>query len=285
VAVEPAPLEVRLPEPPPPRPATEPPAEITIVSAAPARAEAPLLAALRCLQEKRSPDEVLALLEPYDPADREVLRDLLRLAVRLGDRDAGRSTPAEMTVAVDQLESLTRSLRPRAALVLEKLCFCRPRSVDNFGVYEPLEDGHAFRAAAPGRPGERVQVYAEVRNFTSRPVGDHFETILKGTLEIHEKSISFPRNEEAKANVVVPSRPVVIFDLAPCTDRSRSPRQDFFVNLHFDVPARLLPGAYTLCVQVKDVTPSADSGKRPARVARRSLDFRVVGDDPPGGDH
>jgi hypothetical protein len=108
-------------------------------------------------------------------------------------------------------------------------------------------------------------VYAEVRNFTSRPVGDHFETVLKGQLAIHDG-----RHEA----------PLITFALEPCIDRSRTPRQDFFVNFHFHTPNKLPPGSYTLWVQVEDMTPAPDGTRRPPRVARRSLDFQVVGDRP-----
>jgi hypothetical protein len=219
------------------------------------------VAALRSLLEKHPSDEVVALLESYDAGEREVLTDVLRLAVRLGDRDLARATPQDVAVILTRLESLERALRPRAPLALEKLCFCR--SIDNFGIFTPLEDGHDFRAAGPNQPGERVQVYAEVRHFTSRPVGDAFETVLKGTLEIRDST---------------GSRPPITYDLEPVTDRSRTPRRDFFVNFHFDVPPRLLPGSYTLWVQVKDITPASDGSAKAPRVARRSLDFRVVGD-------
>jgi hypothetical protein len=269
---EPVVVQPRLREPlpsPPPMPPPQPAPEI-VLSSAPQRADAPPVAALRCLLEKRSPEEALALLDACDPADREVLCDLLQLAARLGDPEAPRASPADMAGIVEQMETLARCLRPRAALVLDKLCFCRPRSIDTFGVYEPLEDGHAFRAAGPGRPGEHVQVYAEVRNFTSRPVGDHFETVLKGKVEIDEAKL--PRDDGRSRHKAVE------FSLQPCIDKSRTPRQDFFVNLHFDVPPKLPPGSYTLWVEVADVTPTPDGKPRPSRVARRSLDFRVAAD-------
>jgi hypothetical protein len=221
------------------------------------------------LLDKRPAEEVLAALDGYDPAEREMVREVLRVAVRLGEPN--HAAPERAAVTVEEIEGLLRALRPRAALVLDKLCFCRSRSVDNFGVYEPLEDGHVFRAAAPGRPGERVQVYAEVRNFTSRPVADHFETVLKGQLTITGK-LEDRGGRDDKA--------VVTINLEPCIDRSRTPRQDFFINFHFHTPNKLPPGSYTLWVQVEDVTPTADGAKRPPRVTRRSLDFRVAGDTP-----
>jgi hypothetical protein len=260
----PAPAEEKPPDPPRPPPAPEPSrGEVTLASAA-ARPDPPLVGALRCLLEKHPPEEALAFLDGYDVADREQLWGLLQLVARRGE--LRRATPQEVARALDQLEALAREMRPRAALVLEKLCFCRPFSVDNFGLYEPLEEGHPFRAAAPGYPGERVQVYAEVRNLAGRPVGDHVETVLKGKLEIRAGGSGPPIKE---------------IDLG-CLDRSRSPRRDFFVNFHFDTP-RLPPGSYTLWVEVKDVTPAPDGSARPPRVARRSLDFQVVGDGPPPG--
>jgi hypothetical protein len=269
----PEPARVREAPPPPPA-VVVPAAEITVAPAPPARTDAAPVAALRCLMEKHSAEEALALLEPYDPADREVLRDLLKVAARLGDRDLPRPSAAEMAGVVEQVETLTRALRPRAALVLEQLHFCRPRSIDTFGVYEPLEDGHAFRTGGQGRPGEHVQVYAEIRNFTSRPVGDHFETVLQGKLKID--GVNLKGDDGQRTHTAVQ------FKLNPCTDLSRTPRQDFFVNLHFDVPPSLPPGSYTLWVEVTDVTPTPESGRRPARVARRSLDFRVTADGTAG---
>jgi hypothetical protein len=246
---------------PPPSPPREPPAEIKLVATTPSRPDAPLVAALRSIVEKHPSDDAIACLEGYDACDRELLHDVLRLAVRLGDRDLGRATPKEVAAMLTRLESLERALRPRAALAMDKLCFCS--DIDNFGIFTPLDDGHPFRAAGPNQPGERVQVYAEVGNFSSRPVGDVFETVLKGTLEIRDNA---------------GGRPPITIELEPRTDRSRTPRRDMFVNVHFEVPPRLPPGLYTLWVEVKDITPATDGSARPPRVARRSLDFRVVGD-------
>ncbi len=261
-AAEPA----RLPETPAPiKPAPlpePPPAEIRPVSTTPARAEAPVVLALRSLLDKRPPDEALAPLERYAPSERELLGDMLWLAAHVGERDLARATPRQVAATLERLEALESALRPRAALVLDKLCFCN--AIDNFGSYTPLEDGHTFHAAGPGMPGERVKVYAEVRNLTSRPAGDHFETVLEGTLEIYDGRNPHPYTYDGKNFT--------------CTSVSRSPRRDFFVNFHFDVPPALRPGSYTLWVQVKDITPNPDGSPRPPRTARRSLDFRVVGE-------
>jgi hypothetical protein len=271
VAAEPP--RPREPPPDPPQPPPQPAAEITL-TAVPVRTDPPTVEALRCLMDKRSPEEALSRLDSCDPADREVLRELLLVTARLGDRDAPRPSPAEMAQLVEQMERLARALRPRAALVLDKLCFCRPRSIDTFGVFEPRKDDRPFRAGGPGTPGEHVQVYAEVRNFTSRPAGDHFETVLQGKLMIDGGQW---QGDDSRSR-----HKAVEFTLSPCTDKSRTPRQDFFVNLHFDVPPGLPPGFYTLWVEVADVTPAPDGSRCPPRVARRSLDFRVAADAPAG---
>jgi hypothetical protein len=222
-----------------------------------------VVVALRSLLDKRPAEEALAPLERYDPAERELLGDMLWLAAHLGERDLARATPRQVAAAIERLEAVEEALRSRAALVLDKLSFCS--AIDNFGAFTPLEDGHTFHAAAPGCPGERVKVYAEVRNLTSWPVGDHFETVLKGTLEIYDGRHRQPVHTYDGKNFT-------------CTSPSRTPRRDFFVNFHFDVPPQLPPGSYTLWVQVTDITPNPDGSPRPPRAARRSLDFRVVGD-------
>jgi hypothetical protein len=230
------------------------------------------LVALRGLLDKRPPDEVLEALGGYDSAERPLLRDVLRVAARLSDQDLANASPQEVAAALDDVEALLRELRPRAALVFGRLCFCRAGSVANFGAFEPLQDGHVFTAPAPGHRGEPVQVYAELRNFTSRPVGDQFETVLKGTLTIDGKPLLDGRGGSAIVTHLIP----------PATGRSRTPRHDLFVNIHFDTP-KLPPGFYTLWVEVEDVTPRPEGSRVTCRVARRSLDFTIVGDTPPVG--
>jgi hypothetical protein len=222
-----------------------------------ARPEAPLVAALRCALQK-SPNEAATWLERYEPAQRDRLLALLRLIVGLSEGDLDRLSPQDLAGMLDQLGELLQALRQRAPLTLDKVCFCR--KISGFGRYDSLPVGHVFQAGLSGQPGERVQVYAEVRNFRSRQTNGQFETVLGSVLELH--------NERGAC--------VVQFNLGSCTDRSQTPRQDYFLNFQAHVPAKLPPGLYTLWVIVKDVTPSAEGAPAQARVARRSLDFRVV---------
>jgi hypothetical protein len=250
-------LDVKAPEPPPP-----PPAEVTPAAAtapvpppppAPQPPEAPLVAALRCVLEKH-PAEALPLLQRYDKADQDLLLALLPLAARIGEGELERISPEEMAAILDQLHALTLALRPRAALTLEKLCFCR--QINNFGQYEPLPPDHPFRAGGGDRLGERVQVYVEVKNVTCRPCGPVYETALSSELAIFN----------AQKERVWMWRPTGV-------ERSHSPRQDYFINFQFTMP-RLPQGLYTLRVTVRD--EAAPPGGRTPRTASGSLDFQVA---------
>jgi hypothetical protein len=247
-------LDVKAPEPPPP------PAELkpAAVSLAPAPApqpppEAPLVAALRCVLEKH-PAEALPLLQGYNKADQDLLLRLLPLAARVSEGGLDRIGPEEMAAILDQLHALTLALRPRAALTLDKMCFCR--KIDNFGQYEPLPEGHVFQAGGGDRLGEWVQVYVEVKNFTSRPCGPVYETALASELAIFN----------AQKERVWFSRPAAV-------ERSLSPRQDYFVNFQFAMP-RLPQGLYTLRITVFD--KAAPPGGSTPRTASCSLDFQVA---------
>src|SRR5262249_49645242 len=153
-------------------------------------------------------------------------------------------------------QGLALPLHARAPLHIDKMCFCR--KIKRYGDYEPLpEDQAVFQGGSEGRGGELVQVYAEIRNFTSALHEPIFVTRLASSMEICPYgsktpvwTYNFP-NEEP--------------------DTSRSPRQDYFINYRFTVPANLAPGHYTLWVQVQDVL-----GQPPRPPARKSLDFSVI---------
>jgi hypothetical protein len=227
---------------------------------APVKEESPLVAALRCALEKH-PKKAQALLQQYDPSDRALLLALLSLTAGLGEGELPKLPAAEVERTLDQLHSLTLHLRQRARLSLGTVCFCR--KIENFGQFIPMPGHYEYQAGEDGRAGERVQVYAEVRNFRSVLRNGQYETCLLCSLSVHDEN-----GVEKITN-----------NLAPCIDRSQSPRQDYFLNFQFNVFPKLPPGLYTLWVTVKDVTPAGPGQPIGPRVARRSLDFRVC---PPG---
>lgn len=216
--------------------------------------EVPLVAALRCAMQKH-PAEAQQLLSRYEKTDRELILALLRLAAGIDRKEMERLSPEELARTLEQLRVLTEQLRCHAALSLDRVCFCK--RIDGFGQYDPLPDYPEFASGRDGLPGERVQVYVEVRNFSSLAQQERYETRLSSSLEILDEK----------------GRPVASMVPETSVDVSQTPRQDYFLNFQFHVPAGLMPGTYTLRVTVRDVTPQEP--KKAPRLARRSLDFRI----------
>jgi hypothetical protein len=103
------------------------------------------------------------------------------------------------------------------------------------------------------QPGEWVEIYAEVRNFTTELHGPCYLTRMTSTLEIRDfnDQVVWQKVPEAGSE-----------------DRSLSPRHDYYNKYVFQVPRGLAPGPYTLWIRVTDLPTG--------RSARRSLDFRVT---------
>ena len=240
---------VKINEPPP-----LPPPEPTAVKVDKAPPEPRLVTALRDLLENRSAT-ALEDLQTFDGASRELLLTLLPLAARISDGGLDRATPQETAVLVEQLRQVEAVLRPRAALTLDRVGLCR--KINGFGDSEPWPEDHVFQAEGDDHRGDRMQVYVEVRNFTSRPREAAYDTSLAGVVEIRD----------FKQGIV--SR----IDFPACVDHSQTARQDYFINFQFHLP-RLPEGRYTLHVLVKDVLAPV-AGDAAPRSASRSLDFSV----------
>ena len=239
------------PDSPPPPPDPPPPVEPPVQHVEKPPPDPQLVAALRCLLEKRSAD-ALELLQNYDGVSRELLLTLLPLAARVGDGGLEHATPQETAALLDQLRQLETVLRPRAALALDKVCFCR--KINGFGDCEPWPENHVFQAGATDGRGERIQVYVEVRNFTSRLRGPTYETALAGEVEIRDFT----------------NKTVSRIDFPTCVDRSQTPREDYFINFQFHLPTPMPEGRYTLRVLVKDVLDPATGDAAPRAPAVRS---------------
>lgn len=207
--------------------------------------EPPLLAALRCYLDGR-PAEAVVLLERYDKANLEILLTVLPLSSQLTRKSLAKANPQEIAAVLAQLQSLMVPLRTRAPLVIEKLCFCR--HIRRFGDYEPLPAEHPFR------PGEHVELYVELQNFTSELRGGQYVTRLASTVEIHDFQGRCVWRQEFKDR----EEP----------DTSRTPRHDFFASCLFALPVELRPASYTLWITVTD--------EPTGRAMSKSLDFRVT---------
>ena len=217
----------------------------------------PAVAALRAYLDPSS-EAARKFFARLGDTDRTVLDALAPVVASAGTGDLDHATPAAIDQILRQVELLEDKLRERGSLTLSKVCFTR--NLDGFGVYEPLAppDGcPVFQGGLDGRPGERVQVYVEVRGFASRKAGACWKSALASTLEIRAISLV---DDPASAPAVVLRRPAR-------PDLSLSPRQDYFLNIQFHIPPRLPPGRYQLRVEVRDDLT--------ARVRDRVLEFRV----------
>ena len=208
-----------------------------------------LVSAFACFRENRL-EEAREKLKVFDPAAREMLALVLPLAISTADLKT-----ADYPALLDRFENAISTMRARLPLSLEKVCFCR--SIDRFGVYDPLPGDHVFQAGGEGRPGELVRLYVEVENFRSLRGEAGYETALGCTMVLRK----------GKELVWRQDRPVE-------SERSRSPRRDCYLGCYFYVPPRLPVGDYTLTVQVTDLTGTKGE-QAVRRSASRSLDFRV----------
>jgi hypothetical protein len=251
--------DLRIQEDAPPAPPTDPPAPRPDIPPPPARPDAPSVKALRALLERHPEEEVREPLKQHDPATRELMRGLLGSVAYL-EQSGGiaRISPEQLATLLDRVHALTVPLRPRAQLILDRMCFCK--SIESFGKYRMCSlNPPTFQ------PGEEARVYLQVRNFASKPAGSCYKTVLKGQLEIYDETHR--------------DRPSFQVNIAPQEDPSQTPRQDFFVHIRFHVPLNCPPGSYTLWVTVEDWTDAPPGAKAvaPSRKDRKSLDFRVGG--------
>jgi hypothetical protein len=224
----------------------------------PNRPEEPVIAAMRCLLENR-PAEALLLLGRYDQPNQDILIEVLPWLVRLAKGGSLEEASAkELTNLQEQVDALAQALRSRSTLGIDKMCFCR--RVKGFGEYEPLPAGYVFRAGSDDTGGERMQIYVEVRNFSSRLVGSLHETRLASKVEIRDANGAVEWRKD------IPAEP----------DRSLSPRHDYYFICYLPVPPDLPPGRHSLVVEVRDLTGQANKSVPPHRIARQELSFDVA---------
>ncbi|MFQ3592986.1 MAG: hypothetical protein SNJ82_07315 [Gemmataceae bacterium] len=235
---------------PAPQPVSTPP---IIAPAVPTDTEEklpPLLAALRAVMNKH-PEQAARELQNVEASRRERLVALLRLAVDVEEQALDRLSPSDVDAMLEHLQSLCQQLRPRAPLKILSACLCQ--SIQGFGQYERLAADHVFVVGKPGSSSGRVQLYVEVGNFGSKPLGDgRYETSLATRLEI----------EDANGKLVH------TWDLGVCVDQSQSPRKDYYLNVQFPLPANLPAGDYSLRVIVQDITAG------PPREARTTIPLK-----------
>jgi hypothetical protein len=143
-----------------------------------------------------------------------------------------RAANALRQTKVAPLLDLSEKVRAEIPLSLPTLTLCR--SVERFGVYDPIEP--ARFTAGRATP---VVVYCEVDHFRSNPA-EHGGWETKLTYE----AVLYSDAEAAVA--VINKKPTQI------VDRCRNRRRDFFLADRMTIPANLPVGRYVLKVTVID---------------------------------
>ena len=240
-----------------------PPAEPQPLRQAPAvpltRPDPPSVQVLRALLDHLSDDEINERLKPFDPATRPAVLQLLTSVAQFEEGGGlPHLSPRKLAVWIDGLDALNASLRGRAQLILERLCFCS--YIKNFGDFAPLPPEHAFF-----QPGEDTHLYVQVRNFSCRRQCHRYLTVMRGRLDIFDDN-----HREAPAITCISN---------PQHDVVAVPRQDYYVNFRFRVPSHCPSGLYTMRITVEDWTEAPPGAKEvpESRRAQRTIDFRVGG--------
>lgn len=172
-------------------------------------------------------DPVDATVKQQLPADRAVLLD--RAVTAAAATGSVLTDPmADKDDALDAVDKLRDVLRSDADLMIPVLTLCS--RVDAFGVYEELPRS----ALVPGRSNQAI-VYCEVANFSSKPAGDGYRTLLASRLELFTADGQSVWHE----------------DHDRIEDFCRRRREDFFLAQLVRFPA-LSAGEYVLKVTITD---------------------------------
>jgi hypothetical protein len=173
------------------------------------------------------PAEAVRVIEALSPAEQEFWQSLL-LAISScrSAQDTLEGSP-EVNLAVDQLQHARQRLQPLATLALPRVLFCD--RIDGFGRVSQYP-------SADFDPGQRVLVYAEIRNFQSQLTDDaRYRSEFKAELEFLRDG-----DDEVLQSVKLPS----------IVDECTSERTDYFHTYELTVPA--LSGRYQLRLELQD---------------------------------
>ncbi len=145
--------------------------------------------------------------------------------------------------ATHVLSDATSKLSELAPLVVRNLAFCT--RVHSFGCFEAFS---SYRFI----PEQRVLLYAEVENFTSRSTPRGYHTSLKSSYQIFDSSGQRVADE----------------DLASTEEFCANRRRDFFIVYDFHLPKRIFPGKHTLRLTIEDAQGS--------KIGDSSIDFEII---------
>jgi hypothetical protein len=182
---------------------------------------------LLCLAAQRR-DEALRPIPTLDSEMTEFWsKEVFGLAALL-DTEMISDPVQRLSEAKVHFEEAVNHLGESAPLVVRNLAFIT--KVVSYGVYTTFE-------SCEFKPGQRVGLYVEMENFTSKEVPQGFHTSLKSSYEITDN-----RGQRVAVDEFLPNR-----------ETCRNRRRDYFVFYEFSMPERIYPGEYTLQLTVTDV--------------------------------
>jgi hypothetical protein len=182
---------------------------------------------LLCLAARRRDDA----LRPIPTLDAEMTefwsKEVFGLATLL-DAEMIPDPAHRVSEAKIHFEEAVNRLGGSAPLVVRNLAFIT--KVVSYGVYTTFES-YEFT------PGQRVGLYVEMENFSSKEGPRGFHTSLKSSYQILDNR----------------GQRVAVDEFVPNQEDCRNRRRDYFIFYEFSMPERIYPGEYTLQLTVTDV--------------------------------
>lgn len=187
-------------------------------------------------------DQAVAAIDALPNDEREYWKHQLHALVLALDAENKHAPSRRAALVLRELRSAVDHLSNLSTLDVRNLALCT--KVDSYGQFTE------FRTQS-FRPGDEVLLYVEIDNFAAEPVGDKFETELRGAYVILDAA------GERLANVELPR------DHQQCENR----RRDYFIAYDIFLPKDIRSGSYTLQLTIEDVKGHKSS--------QGSIDFRV----------
>lgn len=175
------------------------------------------------------PQEALQFLTRYERTDQEIILALLPTIAAAEQPFLDRSAEQRQSV-IETLESLKQRLVEKAPLKLRNITFCQGNGVTSFGVVTPRSQPHF-------KPGDHLQLYAEVENLSDRKTADgKYQVRIESEVRIFDE-----QGEKWNATRQTP------------IPASLSQRHDFFVYAHLTLPSDMATGNYRLTLRITDL--------------------------------
>ena len=172
--------------------------------------------------------ESIRVIEALPPEEQEFWQSLM-LAVN-NYRDASENEEAHrehLNQTIDHVRDAVRHLQPLSTLEIRRMTFCD--RIDGFGSVTEFP-------AADFNPGQRLLIYAEVRNFRSDLTTDgYYRSKFKPTLEFRRED-----HDEVFETIELPE----------IRDLCSAERTDYYQSFEVTVPA--LAGKYLVRLQLRD---------------------------------